>query len=286
MGCGAIFQYVYPAIHDNSGYTIVGLCDTNFEKLKPFLSKYPTYTSYRVMANKISKDTTIIILVSHIVRKDILKFFLEKNFKIICEKPLFWKNKQLEVFEGTNPSWPTVIYHRLFNDRLPMIRQLIKNNRQNIMRIKIVYVEDISIQTEGHEYEVTQDTDGGGCINDNFPNCVSILLFLLGIKVKLISIKKSTKKGITMKAEIEVQVDDIPCVILLDWGSKFDEKSVSVETQNAKFFYDLQYGYFPAKSSLYHEYENFFLSWNLDTDESREVTILVTQLLGLINSNI
>lgn len=233
----------------------------------------------------IPSDTVIVILTPHSVRESILNFFMSKNFSVICEKPLFWTKNQMKKFNALHEKWPNVMYHRSFNKLIPTIKKFVTHNYHDIEEIEIVYCEDITLHTSGDEYQTTIDSDGGGCINDNFPNCMNLLMTVVGSEVELININSKHIKDITTQSEIELKVNGLKCVVKLDWHSKNDEKSVLIKTKNSNIYYHLQHDYNPFKSSLYHEYRNIFTTLDLDDQESKKNTIVITEMLDLINSH-
>lgn len=233
----------------------------------------------------IPKDTIIIILTPHSVRENVLYFFMSKNFSVVCEKPLFWTNKQMTKFNDLYEKWPYVMYHRSFNKLIPIIKKFVIHNFKDIEEIKVVYCEDITLNTSGEEYQTTKDSDGGGCINDNFPNCMNILMAVVGSEVELTNVNSNQVKGITTQSEIELKVNGLKCIVKLDWYSRYDEKSILIRTKKSNIYYHLQHDYNPFKSSLYHEYRNIFTTLNIDNPESKKNTIVITEILDHINSH-
>ncbi|HEM3672754.1 TPA: Gfo/Idh/MocA family oxidoreductase, partial [Streptococcus suis] len=75
VGCGSIFKYAFPAIESHENYQIIGLCDIDIKKIKKFENDFNIYSSYIDMQEDISKDTIILLLVSHSRRKPILEYF-------------------------------------------------------------------------------------------------------------------------------------------------------------------------------------------------------------------
>ncbi|HEM3618502.1 TPA: Gfo/Idh/MocA family protein [Streptococcus suis] len=285
VGCGSIFKYAFPAIESHENYQIIGLCDIDIKKIKKFENDFNIYSSYIDMQEDISKDTIILLLVSHSRRKPILEYFLNNGYDVICEKPLFWNLSQMNQFRGDYQELPTVIYHRDFNNLHTLIENFIRINENIIQEVEVIYSEYIGLHTEGEDYKTILDIDGGGCINDNLPNCLSILLSLFGTSISLINVQKNIEDGITLNSEIQLMIKDkIKCIVKLDWYSDIDEKSILIKTANARYYFDLQYNYYPSKDSLYHEYENFFSNYLSGSVDTETTTNIVTEFLNAINT--
>ncbi|GFZ27649.1 hypothetical protein LCB40_15290 [Lactobacillus corticis] len=75
----------------------------------------------------------------------------------------------------------------------------------------MIYYENISKQTTGTEYHDISDLDGGGCIYDNVPNCISVLDRKFDSPIVFNSVIKEAKNGITTKAKINLLINNINC---------------------------------------------------------------------------
>lgn len=279
VGCGTIFKYVYHGIKKNPNYKLVALCDQEINRIKKFRGSYDIYTSYTAMAKNLAHDTLIVILVSHTIRANILNYFLKEKFKVICEKPLFWKKEQC-----TQILWPYVLYHRAFNEKIPLIAKFINAQKSYIKSINMIYYEDISKQTTGTEYRDISDLDGGGCINDNLPNCMSVLDRIFDSPIVFKSVTKEAKNGITTKANVNLLINNINCDVKLSWQSQVDEKSIIIKTNKGHYLFDLQSGYLFGKDSLYKEYENCFNYFSFSDNSSKRTSYRILKVLDKINS--
>lgn len=284
IGLGDVSYYVIAAIMRLSNYQIVGICDKDAEKVKKIsIPGVSSYYDYKDMINSQCFDY-VVLLVHHSNRMNILLELLESGYKVICEKPLACSPYELEMIIETcdkNNNYPIVMYHRSYNKNIDALYDLLNTGCVN--SLKIYYLEDISIQSSNERYKYLDDIHGGGCVQDNFPNCIHYL-----INYGNVTLQNSNKiiTNYCTSADIHLLLNgEIECTIFLDWHSNVDEKSIVAYTDKGIVKYDLQCGYDIPKKSLIDEYVFFFNHFEeYDKKKLSEIDIRIVKLIDEILS--
>ncbi len=280
IGLGDVSKYVIEGIKKSSDYQIVGLCDKNSEKLKNYnLSNAKLYSDYKKMISEIDFDY-IVLLVHQSYRRDILIELIRMGHKVICEKPFACSPDEMNMILAAckeYSNYPIIMYHRSYNRQISKIYNLLDS--KSVKRIEIKYLEEIGIQSSGDGYKYIDDKHGGGCIQDNFPNCIHYMLNYGD--VSLVKCEKKVTDYCTAAKVYFLLNGQIECNIYLDWHSEIDDKSVVIYTDQEVKHIDLQQGYAIPKESLIDEYAEFFR--NFEKYNLEKMTNIDIKIVGLIN---
>lgn len=262
IGLGDVSIYVIKGILKTGKYEIVGVCDTNAEKLHKLgmLFTNKVFADYRTMLRKTAFDY-IVLLVHQANRLELLLELIQKGYRIFCEKPLVCSAEQFHLLTKVcqkNDNYPIVIYHRSFSNRMPEIYDLLE--KTSVIKIEIFYLEDIKLQSSNDCYEFLTDYMGGGCIQDNFPNCIDFILRYSDVEITQVTKEKSHSGLYYEKAQISLRLkkSNVECTVFLNWNSPTDNKSVKIYGLDWVYSIDFQSGYDIPKESLIDEYQNFF----------------------------
>lgn len=288
IGCGTIAKYIYQSILNSKNYQIKAVCDLSPKKTEIYAKRdVEVFKNYKTMLSNVECDI-VILLVHHLNRKSILEYLLKNNYLVLCEKPLIWKDKQVaelqNISKATN-NYPVTMYHRSWNFNVKNAVSYCMNNE--IEKIEIYYLEDIKLHTSEVSNIYLSDDNGGGCVNDNFPNSIHFLLSQSSIKFLNADGKIDKNYNSTIKATVDLMWRNIPVTVYLDWRSEVDMKCIKVYDRAGAKTFDMQEGFMPGKDSLYHEYFNILN--NLDRynrlDEFKN-SVKIGELMQKINRKI
>lgn len=265
VGCGMIAKYVLSGIEASDVFRCVAICDQIPQKMNnPIFDRYKKYTEYHEMLS-IEEVHAVILLVHHKDREGVLLNTLKNGYDVICEKPLFstyQKNKIIILDKFfSEVGVPFIMYHRSYSAALPMVINKLKLGTVNTLRI--IYHEEITKHTTNEAIVSIGDVDGGGCIFDNFPNCIHGLLDCFALEYRSANIYTKNRKGYTYKANIDLYIAEINCRVIvdLDWHSSVDRKVFELTEGTGTHTIDMQQGFFPPKDSLYSEYQRMFKNY-------------------------
>ena len=261
IGLGDVSIYVIRGILKTGKYKIVGMCDADIEKLhkfKTFTNK--VFADYRTMLRETTFDY-IVLLVHQANRLELLLELIQKGYQVFCEKPLVCSTEELHLLTKAcqkSDNYPIVMYHRSFSNRISEIYDLLE--KTSVTKIEIFYLEDIKLQSSNNRYESLTDYMGGGCIQDNFPNCVDFIFRYSDVELTQVTKEKSHSGLYYEKAQISLclKKSNVQCTIFLSWNSPTDNKSVKIYEANWVHYIDFQSGYDTPKESLIDEYQNLF----------------------------
>lgn len=287
IGCGMIAKYVLKGIENSNTFRCVAVCDINKVKMvRPEFNQYKKYADYHIMLENEKMDY-VILLIHHSERETILVDLLQMGYNIICEKPLF-----STYFENDLLAWdkifqqnflPFVMYHRTYCEALEQVLKEMENG--SVDAIRVIYHEEITRHTTNNDITKIKDKNGGGCVFDNFPNCVHGLMQKYTLNYVSAILWKDMSRDYTRKAIINFRIAENNCalVVELDWHASEDRKEFQITKGKRTITYDMQKGYFPAKNSLYDEYKRMFINyWDWMNSEAYWKSLQIANMISEI----
>lgn len=285
IGLGMISKYIIPAIEKY--HELIAVCDIDDKKRS---ENHLFFTNYEEML-RLKDIDAVVICTSTQSRDHILLDVLKYNIPyVIVEKPLVVHKDTLTNINTSILNKIITLYHRTYNFNTTKAISKIKTVQASIDKIQIYYHENITLHTEDKNILMLPDNLGGGCINDNLPNCLDVL-YCIYSEVVFQSIKfcKRNENNATEEALIEFLCDGIPCIISLSWISCKEEKYISLDINGKTEYFNMLQGFLPTKASLYHEYDTFFKTIeNLDYENnlmnSKRNVELTNEIISAINN--
>lgn len=264
IGCGKITEYIYKGLKSSETYNVQAVCDIEKNNAQKYINDgVKFFQDYKEMLTNCSIDY-VLLLTHHYNRMPILDYLLKNKYNVICEKPIVCSRNEFKYLKNIcdlYKNYPIIMYHRSYNKKIKYLYDVLNN--KSVKEIEINYLENIIHHTNNYSNTILPDKNGGGCVCDNFPNCIHYLL--KKGKVSFVESSRSVIKehDYTSSAKIKLLFDDkILCRVNLDWHSKIDLKSIVVKTNDEIINIDLQEGYEVGKDSLYDEYSTFFKELN------------------------
>lgn len=283
IGLGDVSKYVIKGIEKSNSFEIVAICDNNPKRIEEFLDLgVDKFLDYKEMIKEKEFDY-VVLLVHHFNRLHILNELISKKIKVICEKPIACSLKELELllyYCNLYNNFPIIMYHRSYNSMIEKFFKMFDEN--NVKMIDINYLEDISIHSSTDDYKHLSDACGGGCVQDNFPNCVHYLLSHGNLSLIDYKTTKSLNNIYSESAKVKMLFNGIPCNINLDWNSEIDDKSIIVYCDKKIVELNLQSNYKKPKESLIDEYCNFFKTF--ENFDFTKCSLIDKQIVELINT--
>lgn len=260
IGMGMIYKFISQAIESLPAHQIVAVCDTDSSKKQD--THYSFFTDYNEMCISVFFDYAI-VLVPNNKKDNVIKDILQKGhrYRLIVEKPVatsFSSFAELEPF--LKHGQITTIYHRTYNFKYNLFKNFVRHQKEKISEIEITYYENILEHTTQQNILCIPDKDGGGCIWDNLPNCLDLLLSVFPEVIFTgCTLLKKNDYGASIFANLHYLCENISCTVTLSWKYPGERKMLRVITKDgANMDFDMVEGHTPPKKSLISEYKNFY----------------------------
>lgn len=258
VGLGVISRYYLAALERVSGLELAAVCDRDPAKLVPVA---PTVRAARDVEDLLADpelDALVVNLPNHL-HAEVCAAALEAGKHCCCEKPLTLDageaDELLRLADRRGRTLFTAFHRRYNRHVLALARALGPGERPALVRVR--YWERIEDHCGSDSWYLDPDACGGGCIADNGPNALDLLLLLAG-PVELVSARVlSASGGVDLRAELVARSARAERLeVSLDWAYPGEQKDVLVEREDgSRLVADMLEGHPRFKSSLLHEYE-------------------------------
>jgi predicted dehydrogenase len=257
VGLGVISKYYAAALAQSTELKLAAVFDRDLERCKPYGDAGIPVT--RTLGQLLERPDleAVLVNVPNDLHHAVCSAALEHRLHVCCEKPLATRIEHAEAIAQTAASHERVLFtalHRRYNSNfLP----LLKLPRERITHVHVRYLEDIRAHCGDDLWYLDPARCGGGCIADNGPNAIDLVLELLGHASIATATLKRDENRVDLQAVVEFSADNgSTAAVELDWAYPNGEaKDVTVELDdNTVLTADLLDGYHAFKSSLYHEY--------------------------------
>jgi predicted dehydrogenase len=257
VGLGVISKYYAAALMQSRELRLAAVFDRDPERCKPYADAgIPVARTLDQLLERPELEA-VLVNVPNDLHHAVCSAALEHRLHVCCEKPLATRIEHAEAIAQTAASHERVLFtalHRRYNSNfIP----LLKLPRERIAHVRARYFEDIRAHCGDDLWYLDPERCGGGCIADNGPNAIDLVLELVGQASIARARLKRDENGVDLQAVVELSATNGPTAsVELDWAYPNGEvKDVTVELDDSTVHtVDLLGGYDAFKSSLYHEY--------------------------------
>ena len=232
IGMGHPFASQYKALKD-LGYEIV-LCDIDYDKMKNY--DEDKYIDYKDLLHKVD---VVLISTPPKCHYDLVKYFLENGLKVICEKPLVVKQKDLiELNNLVNNNFYNIL-HFSFGEE---VNWFLNNNIYGKSKRIEVFINDPYIDNMNVREEVISLS---GAYLDETINPLSAIKRIFNEKITFLDVHKEySKNNIDYIANSKFLVGDIEVFINVSWNDEnnrekymdlyFEDQVIRLDSYNVK----------------------------------------------------
>ena len=269
IGIGHPFKSQYNALK-TLNYDIV-LCDINPSKLNKYTEK--KYSDYHDLLYDVD---LVFISTPPITHFNIIKFFLENNKKVICEKPaVVNKNELYELKKLINNNFYNIL-HFSFGEEILWFKENF-DMKQTPIKIE-AFINDPYIENNHIRFE---SLGLHGAYLDETINPLSAIARLYGTNIKFVNANKvyDDISKLDYKAISHFNVNNIPTYINVIWNDNrnrekyidlyFKDRIIRLDSYNVKVI-DLTKNeilFVSNNNRMYMHYINGLKSMNFNSDE-------------------
>lgn len=257
VGLGVISRYYAAALERSREMQLLAVYDTDPDRCEPYrAAAISVAATLDELLCRRDLDAVLVNVPNHLHR-DVCCAALEHDLHVCCEKPLATELIDAEAMVQTARRRGRVLFtalHRRYNSPFARLSTAV---RGRAVDARARYLEDIRAHCGDDLWYLDPRRCGGGCLADNGPNALDLLLELLGP----LSIARAEltvdDRGVDLQARMELSASGGRAASLeLDWTfSQGEVKDVTVDcSDHSRSYCDLLAGYEAFKSSLYHEY--------------------------------
>lgn len=213
-----------PAIKVSNLFKLVGLVDSDPERLKQFSNEYhvPGFSSIEaLLSSSVHKPDVAVVAIPHTTYPSVIKLLAENSIHIIKEKPFATSMKEANEFKSLSAKYNIGIYvtlQRRFNPIFFTFNQL-KQHVGAVFSIEGRYTMNIARLDEG--WRAQQSLAAGGALIDMGYHFVDLLIWYYGLPDS-ISCKLSRKN----RGDQKYDVEDTAAITFTYNDSAGDEKRI------------------------------------------------------------
>jgi predicted dehydrogenase len=258
IGLGVISRYYAAAIAKDPGLHLRGVCDLDERRTRPLSGPGVTATAdYRELLADASIDAVVVNLPNDL-HLEACRAALEAGKHVCCEKPLTISPGDADaLMERAGGAGRTLFtaFHRRYNDNVVALRRRLAVGPPETISVR--YWERIEDHCGSDSWYLDPRSCGGGCLADNGPNAIDLVLLLAPGPAEIVSARvERDGRAVDRRAEITLRAGGALASISLDWDHPGERKDVRVRHRDGRSdTADMLAGHREFKSSLFHEYE-------------------------------
>lgn len=259
LGLGVIAGYYLPALAASPDVRVTAVCDRRPDRASAVPAGAWFTDDYRAVLAADDVDAVVVNLPNDLHHESCRSALLAGKH-VCCEKPLTVRPDDAAELADVAAATGTTLFtsfHRRYNANLVRLRARLAAGPPPCA-VAVSYRERIEEHCGDDAWYLDPGRCGGGCLMDNGPNALDIVLSLLGdVTVAACDIEWDGH-GVDRRAGIRLAAaDGRTAAVTLDWAyPDGEDKAVTVAwADGRRATVDMLAGFTGFKSSLYHEYE-------------------------------